>query len=119
MGGQLESAALLILPTGYTAPVLNDGALATFAVAYFDRPGCKGREYLPSFGDYAGLLPFPGLIYRSAASGQIMQVAQETSLGRVGAKSRLELDAQGIRCEPTEAVLSLLAAEPNVPPSRA
>ena len=113
--GQVESAALLILPTGYTAPVLNDGALATFPVAYFDRPGCKGREYLPPSADYAGLLPFPGLIYRSAASGQIMHIAQQTTPGRVAAKSRLELDAQGIRCEATEAVLPLLAAEPNAP----
>ena len=113
--GQFESAALLILPTGYTAPVLNDGALATFPVAYFDRPGCKGREYLPPSADYAGLLPFPGLIYRSAASGQIMHVAQETAPGRVAAKSWLQLDAQGTRCEPTETVLPLLGAEPNVP----
>lgn len=115
VSGQLESATLLILPTGYTAPVLGNGALATFALAYFDQPGCKGREYLAPSGQQAGLLPFPGVVYRSMASGQPAYVPQGRQPASAQIRSALHLDAQqGIRCEPLQQTLPLLAAESNV-----
>lgn len=116
LSGQLESATLLILPTGYTAPVLGSGAVATFPVAYFDQPGCKGREHLPTSGDNGpGLLPFPGVVYRSAASGQTAYVPQGRQPAPVSIRSALHLDMQGIRCEPLQQSLTLLAVEPNAP----
>jgi hypothetical protein len=116
LSGQLESATLLILPTGYTAPVLSSGAVATFPLAYFDQPGCKGREHLPVSGDNGpGLLPFPGVVYRSAASGQTVYVPQGRQPASVTIRSALHLDAQGIRCEPLQQSLTLLAVEPNAP----
>lgn len=116
LGGQLESATLLILPTGYMAPLLSGGALATFPVAYFDQPGCKGREYLSPSGNQSGLLPFPGAVYRSAASGQPSYIPQGRQPSPVRINSRLNLDVrQGILCESLQETLPLLAVEPNAP----
>lgn len=116
IGGELESATLLILPTGYTAPVLGGGGLATFNIAYFDQPGCKGREYLAPAGQQPGLLPFAGIVYRSAATGQPAYIAQGRQPASVLVRSVLHLDAQqGIRCEPLQQTLPLLSVEPNDP----
>ncbi|HEY9199556.1 MAG TPA: LNR domain-containing protein [Gammaproteobacteria bacterium] len=116
LSGQSESAILLILPTGYAAPVLSNGNLATFPVLYFEQPKCAGREYLSPTGDHPGLLPLPGIVYRSPASGQPVYVPQGRQPASLQVKSRLTLNVQqGIRCESFEQTLPLLAAEPNAP----
>lgn len=116
LNGQLESATLLILPSGYAAPLLGNGNLATFPAVYFEQPKCAGREYLSPTGDHSGLLPFPGIVYRSPASGQPVYIPQGRQPASVAVKSRLKLDTQqGIRCEPFEQALTLLAVEPNAP----
>lgn len=116
VNGQLESATLLILPGGYAAPVLSSGALATFPIAYFEQPGCKGREHVSPSGDQAGLLPFPGVVYRSLSTGQPVYVPQGRQAAAVPIRSALRLDVQqGIRCEPRQQTLPLLAVETNQP----
>ena len=45
--GDLESAMLLVSSTGYIAPLLNSGGIASLSISYFQKKDCSGQEYLP------------------------------------------------------------------------
>ena len=110
--GERQSVALLILPSGYVAPVsVGTGSLAGFPTAFFDQPQCSGREHLAPAGEGDALLPFPGVVYRSIVSGRTAYIPKDRSPVRVQIRSRLSLHATGTRCDPQDRPAFLLLSE--------
>ena len=113
LGGR-ESAILLILPTGYIVPVLGNGEIATFPVAYFANKNCEEREYLPVTAPLPGLLPMRGMIYRSLSSNALVYVSKHKERSLLSANSRMLLNQDGTRvCEQVSSDLQVLEVMRN------
>ncbi|MBI5040822.1 MAG: hypothetical protein HZB57_06390 [Gammaproteobacteria bacterium] len=111
--GEIQSATLLILPTGYVMPVLHAGETATFSVAYYDQAGCKGREYLATSGTAGSLLPARGMVYRSPVMDALAYVPKDAKPQSVAVQSRWVLGDGAGRCEMAVQTQSLFLARPN------
>ena len=114
--GGMESAILLILPTGYIVPILGNGEIATYPVSYFTKKNCEGREYLPVTAGLPGLLPMRGMLYRSVSSNALVYAPRHKERSRVSANSRLLLNQDGtIVCEQLSKDLQVLEVMRNSP----
>ncbi|MBI5462574.1 MAG: hypothetical protein HY941_10350 [Gammaproteobacteria bacterium] len=115
--GEILSATLLILPTGYVMPVLSGGETATFAVAYYDQDGCKGREYLvpsdPAGSAVGALLPTRGLVYRTPATDALAYIPKEAKTQPVAVRSRWVLGRGTGQCESAVQTQTLFETRPN------
>jgi hypothetical protein len=72
--GDLESAILLISSTGYIAPILDSGFIASLPLTYFKNRDCGGREYIPVKITQNGVLPYRGMVYRSLSSNNLAYI---------------------------------------------
>ena len=111
--GELQSAHVLILPTGYVMPVLHSGETATFSVAYYDQAGCKGHEYLATSGAAGSLLPARGMVYRSPVTDALTYVPKDAKTQSITVRSRWVLGAGTGQCENSMQTQMLYATRPN------
>lgn len=111
--GEIQSATLLILPTGYVMPMLHTGETATFATAYYEQDGCKGREYLAASGTSGSLLPARGMVYRSPAADTLAYIPKDAQPQSVPVRSRWTLGKDAGQCEVFAQTQSLFGARPN------
>ncbi len=111
--GELQSATVLILPTGYVMPVLHSGETATFSVAYYDQADCKGHEYLATSGAAGSLLPARGMVYRSPVTDALTYVPKDAKTQSITVRSHWVLGVGTGQCENSVQTQMLYASRPN------
>jgi len=114
--GAQESAILVILQSGYIVPILDNGDISTFPVAYFVEDKCEGREYFPVSAPLPGSLLVRGMMYRSVASKNLLYIPKHEESTEILASSRLFLNQNGVvECEKSSSRVRVLEAIHNSP----
>jgi len=94
--GALESAILLVSSTGYIAPVLNSGGIASLSTSYFQQKDCDGKEYLPATMTTNGSSPYRGMVYRSLSSDGLVYIPKQGDSKTIKTESRLKISRGGL-----------------------
>ena len=116
--GDLESAMLLISSTGYMAPILNSGRIASISVSYFLKEGCDGHEYLPATITLNDSSPYRGMVYNSLSSDGLIYIPKQSQSETIKTKSRLKLGRGGLMaCDSSVEELEVYQAVHNSPES--
>lgn len=116
--GDLESALLLISATGYIAPILNSGSIASISVSYFLKESCNGHEYLPATITLNNSSPYRGMVYNSLSSDGLVYIPKQSQSETIKTKSRIKLGRGGLMvCDSSVEELEVYLAVQNSPES--
>ena len=114
--GDLESAMLLVSSTGYIAPILNSGSIASLSISYFQQKKCGGQEYLPATIILNGSSPYRGMVYHSLSSDNLVYIPKQSRSKTIKAQSRLKFGQGGlIKCDESVEELKVYEAIHNSP----
>jgi hypothetical protein len=118
VNGDLESAMLLVSSTGYLAPILNSGSIASLSKSYFQQKKCGGQEYLPATITLKGSSPYRGMVYHSLSSDNLVYIPKQSHTKTIKTRSRLTLVHGGqIVCDDLVEEVEVYEAIHNAPES--